>query len=354
VGRGQGATGAVRGRDAAGAHPEHGVGWGGPDDGPERRIDGGRAQAVDAQFPDHHRTRREGMEPPAGTRPGGPSVELDHHEPLRLASLRQRRALHRPRVHHGRGQRCPTQVPRQNLVSVDMAGEDRGESRGDVRRTDHVATGREGEVRRPHCRPLHALVHAQNLHRPARRAPARPAQQATEPVPDPTVEREPDEAYTRPPDRQLHRPGPVENVDPRVSQETRVRDPGPLVVPRHQEHRHASLRHAHQRLEALIGQTRLDLRPVEQVPAVHHQVHRPRHGRLQRRLVVRLEVAPAPAAPDPGPRREVEAQVRVGKEQDADRRRHGSQAIIFGFCSVGEVGVGVGAFPAQLFAFIAT
>ena len=51
---------------------------------------------------------------------------------LLLVHLCERRAFHRARVEHRRRQSLPLQGSRQNLVPVDVSGEDRGDSIGNV------------------------------------------------------------------------------------------------------------------------------------------------------------------------------------------------------------------------------
>jgi hypothetical protein len=55
---------------------------------------------------------------------------------------------------------------------------------------------------------------------------------------------------------------------------------------------------------------------------VDDEIDIPRERRPQRRLVVRQKVVPTTASFDARTRRQVEAEVRVGKKQDSNAARH--------------------------------
>jgi hypothetical protein len=107
-----------------------------------------------------------------------------------------------------------------------------------------------------------------------------------------------------------------------------MRNPGALVVARHYDDRHARLGKRHERPERLVRERRWHLGPVEQVSPVHHHVHLARPRRRQGPLVVGQEVVASPAPPHPGLRRQIEAEMRVGQEEDPDGRRVGHARTI--------------------------
>jgi hypothetical protein len=84
-----------------------------------------------------------------------------------------------------------------------------------------------------------------------------------------------------------------------MRREPRVRQPRPLVIPRDDEHRNATLRDATERLERLIRDAWRNPRPVEDIAGVHNEIDLSSQRGLERRPVVRQEVVPptAPAHP---------------------------------------------------------
>ena len=58
-------------------------------------------------------------------------------------------------------ERPASQVPREDLASVDMAAEDRGEAVGEVGAPDHVVLVGEGEVGGSHRRPFDGVMEAE-------------------------------------------------------------------------------------------------------------------------------------------------------------------------------------------------
>ena len=118
---------------------------------------------------------------------------------------------------------------------------------------------------------------------------------------------------------------PVEDVNPRMLREANVWKSAAFVVAGDDEDRYASVRDTRQRLEGLIGQARHRPRSVEDVTAVHDEIDLAGKRRRERRGVVGQEVIPAPAPFDPLPDGEVEAQVRIGQEENANDVGHRTQ-----------------------------
>ena len=203
---------------------------------------------------------------------------------------------------------------------MHVAGEHRGYPPGDVRAADHVGRAAEGVARRTHPGTLEAVVDAQQRDVRVAGTPPRRRHQLPEAPPDVVAPvgkaEERDAASTR---VDVERAGTVEDPDPGVRGESGVGDAAPLVVARHDEHGDARLRDASQRLQRLRGECRMHPCAVEDVPTVHDQVHVPGEGGRERQTVVGQEVAAAPPPTDPGRQRQVEAEVRVGQEEDPER-----------------------------------
>jgi hypothetical protein len=90
------------------------------------------------------------------------------------------------------------------------------------------------------------------------------------------------------------------------------------VVSRDDEDRNASVGHPAEGLERLIRECRDDPRSIEDVTGVHDDVDLARERRLERGGVVGEEVVTTPASLDPWPNWEVEAEVRVGEQENSD------------------------------------
>ncbi len=137
------------------------------------------------------------------------------------------------------------------------------------------------------------------------------------------LEREAGERHLGAADLEPHRPRPVQQVDPGMGGQQRVGDRRALVVARHDDHRHAAGGDLDERLERPVDQLAPHLAAVQQVAAVHHQVHLAPPRRRQRPLEVGEEVGPAPPPLDPRPLRQVEPQMGVGQKQKAEATHHG-------------------------------
>ncbi len=112
---------------------------------------------------------------------------------------------------------------------------------------------------------------------------------------------------------------PIEHVNVRVRRETKVRDTRAFVVARNDGNRYAPLGDSPQRLECLIADRTADIRMIEDIATVHDEIHLAAKRGLQRASVVGEEVVSSAVAVDAGPLGQVEPQVGIGEEQDAQR-----------------------------------
>jgi hypothetical protein len=101
-----------------------------------------------------------------------------------------------------------------------------------------------------------------------------------------------------------------------------MRDAAALMVARHHEDRYTMIGHLPQGLEGLPGDAAWRFRAVEYVAAVDDEVDFSRKRRPERSRVVGQEVVPATAPIDPWVQRQVEADVRVRKQQNPDDVAH--------------------------------
>jgi hypothetical protein len=90
------------------------------------------------------------------------------------------------------------------------------------------------------------------------------------------------------------------------------------VVAGDEDDRHAAVGHREQGLERPDDQAGLDPAAEQQVAAVHHQVDLAAPGRGERAVEVGEEIASAMRTVRTRPRRQVEPEVGVGDEEDAD------------------------------------
>ena len=127
-------------------------------------------------------------------------------------------------------------------------------------------------------------------------------------------------------DRYLLNAECVEDVEVLVNGEERIRQAGPLVVAGHEEHRDPTRGHAPERRERGLGEPGGDAAPVVQVAAVDDHVDLAPARGLEGAREAGEEVGPPPAAVDPRPRGQVEAEVGVGDEQDPQGHTHRSTA----------------------------
>ena len=109
-----------------------------------------------------------------------------------------------------------------------------------------------------------------------------------------------------------------------MREEESAGNPAALVVPGDPEDVDSRVGEIGEPREDALGEPRGDAAPVEEVAAVDEDVRfAPRRG-LERPLEALEEVVAAPRALHARPRRKVEAEVRVGEEEDA--QRHGAEA----------------------------
>jgi hypothetical protein len=202
-------------------------------------------------------------------------------------------------------------------VPVEVPAEDGREARGQLAGADDVVAVLEGEGARAAGRALHALVQAEDAQVGLRLAMPGGLEERGEPVADPARVREAGEGHPEPPGLEDHGARAVEHLEALVERQQRVREAGALVVAGHQEHRDARGCHALEGGQRGLGEPGGDAAAVMQIAAVEHHVHLPGQRRLKGALEVAKEVL-SPAAPrHPRPGGQVEAQVRVGHEEDS-------------------------------------
>ena len=103
-----------------------------------------------------------------------------------------------------------------------------------------------------------------------------------------------------------------------MRQEEAARHAGALVVPGHPEDVDSRVRERREPREDPLGEPGRDAAPVEEVAAVDDDVGLPRRRGPERPLEALEEVVAAPRPLDPRPRGEVEPEMRVRKEEDAN------------------------------------
>ena len=114
-------------------------------------------------------------------------------------------------------------------------------------------------------------------------------------------------------------------MNSRVLRESDLRDASTLVISGDDEDRDALVGHACEWLECLPGDARWRTRAIEHVPAMNDEIDLAVEGRAERGRVVRQKVVPAATSLDARPRRQIEAEVGVGEEEDADAFGHGGK-----------------------------
>ena len=114
----------------------------------------------------------------------------------------------------------------------------------------------------------------------------------------------------------------VKQVNAGMLREAEVRNAPALVIPRHHEHRNAPVGDARQWLEGLIGKAGGGPGAIEDVAAVHHDVDLSGERRRQRGRIVGEEIVATATTPDACLHRQVEAEVRVGKQENPDDVGH--------------------------------
>jgi len=254
---------------------------------------------------------------------GDPVDERHHHESLGLVDLGERRSLDRTGIEHRRGDRASIEISGENLVPVDVSGEDGAESAGDVTQTNHIVGGRECVIRRPDGRALDAVMHAKNQRTVAMLAPTGLAQQLRKAGAH-VVTRigKAGERNALPTHVEDERLGTVEHVNVGMRHEPRVRDSRSLMVARDDQHRHAALGDPAQRLERPIRDLFRRGRSIENVSAVDDDVDLSAQSRLERGVVVREEIIASTAPLYARAHRRIEAEVRISEEEDANFDRH--------------------------------
>lgn len=206
-------------------------------------------------------------------------------------------------------------------MAVDVAGQHRGEGFRDRPAGNHIRVRAKYIVRRTDRGTLHGLMKTEKTKRRRNGSPSAAFHEILESVAHEvalaweTGHRNIDSA-----DIQRDRAGTIDEVDAGMSGEKRIRNRRALVVSGHDDHRHSGVGNALERLEHPHHQSRLDAAPEEHVTAVNHHIDLTLKGRLQGELVG-IEKILSPAMPI-GARAlgQIESEMRVGDEQDANRR----------------------------------
>jgi hypothetical protein len=162
-------------------------------------------------------------------------------------------------------------------------------------------------------------VHAEEAEVGALKAPSRLFQHLGEVIPDPVpMIGESGDGNSFAPNIYRHGLRATEHVEVSVPREPVVGNPGSLVVSGHEENRHSRLGYLQDRLECLEDQGRVYSGVVEEVPAVNHQVHLTGFGSFEGPAVIGKEVGAPPPPLHARSGGEVEAEVGVGQEKEAD------------------------------------
>jgi hypothetical protein len=119
----------------------------------------------------------------------------------------------------------------------------------------------------------------------------------------------------------VKRAGSIKDVEVVVATEQRVGDARALVIARNQKDGNPGGSDPEEGRESQKGQVSRDTGTIEEVAPVDHEVDLTREGGCQAHLEIRKEVVTAAAALNPRAKRIVEAQMGIGYEQDADRRK---------------------------------
>lgn len=207
------------------------------------------------------------------------------HESLRFVSLRGARPFGGTGIEHGRSQRVAPQVRRQDLVSVDVAGEHRGKTRRNRTAGNDIGSRAEDISGRTDRGPLDRLVETEQPQIGGRRPPPCTFEKAGKALADlvPLV-RETRDRHCKSAHVQQEGPRGVEDVDPRVSGKEWIRDGRALVVPGNDDDGHPGVGEPLERLECAQHECRLHLASEEDITAVNDEIHLSAKRRLERAL----------------------------------------------------------------------
>ena len=121
-------------------------------------------------------------------------------------------------------------------------------------------------------------------------------------------------------------PGLVEDMQQRVAAEQGTGDAAALMVSGDQRHLDTALCQLQQGLQGQLHQARVRISTVEQITTMNDQVHLAAAGRLQCQAVVAHKIVATAAALDPWAPGQVEPDMGVGQEQDAEHSLEPAQA----------------------------
>ena len=189
-------------------------------------------------------------------------------------------------------------------MPVNVTGEHRREAGWNRAARDDIRRIAEREIGRTDGRAFNSLVDAEQPHVRRHGSPACLIEKRREPLADsiPLVrkscDRHGDATHV-----QQKRPRAIEDVNPRMCGEQRIRYRRPFVIAGNDDDRHAGIGNPFQRLERAEDEPRLDAAAIEHVAAVNDEVDFTAESRLQRSL-------------EPVEELTGEAQVRVGDEEE--------------------------------------
>jgi hypothetical protein len=282
--------------------------------------------ALDRELAPDKRPCRELVETPVELRGGSVAHDVDDHEAFVFVGFGDRRSFDRTSVENRRGDRLAAKISREHLVTMNMARQHRRESNRDVAATDDVGRGREREIVRPDGRAFDALVNAKQLCVSVELPPPRGFDEIDElRAKVVTLRGKPGYAQTNAANVEPKCARAIEQVNSRVSCKPDLRDASTLVISRDDENRNAFVGDTNEWLERLPRDARRRTRPVEHVAAVNDQINVAVERGLQRGGIVCEKIVSATPTMDARPRRQIEAEVGVSEEEDADAFGHGEK-----------------------------
>src|SRR5262245_9360795 len=167
---------------------------------------------------------------------------MHDHETFRLAHLGEGGALDRAWIEHGSVERVPCEIADERLMAMNMPREHGREVARNVADANDVACRREDEVGRTDGGALETVVKAKQANARRLVTPARFLEAFREVrrniAPLVWEARECDGAASR---RRDERACTIEHVYATMRREASVWQARPLVVPRHDKHRHATI-----------------------------------------------------------------------------------------------------------------
>jgi len=200
-------------------------------------------------------------------------LELDRHVALRLTVLCATRPFGGAWIEHRRRERPAGQIRGQNLVPVDVPGQNRREAPRNGATGNHIGTTAKDIAGGTDGSALDRLVKAKKANSSRNGSPIRLLDHLGEPVPDPmTFVREPRHRHIDSAQSQCQRARTVEDVDARMRGQERAGNRGTLVVSGNDDDRDSGVGEALERLEGAHDQPGLHSTPEEDVTAMNDQI----------------------------------------------------------------------------------